>query len=322
MDQQEATSLYRRMVLIRQFEDKAAEMYALGKIGGFLHLYNGEEAVAVGALSALRPDDDLFTSYRDHGYALARGCDPRRVMAELFGKETGLCKGRGGSMHLADRSLHFWGGYAIVAGHIPLAAGMAFAHKHRKSDRLVCCVFGDGATNAGDFHEAMNMAKVWKLPVLFLCENNFYAMGTATQQASALTEMYQKACSYGIDSSRVDGMDVIAVKEAVHRATEMIRAGGGPVFVEALTYRFRGHSMADPESYRAKSEVEEWRKRDPLPRFAGWAREQGLMSEEEKTRIEGDVAQKIEDAVRFAEDSPPPPLDTLFDFVTAERSAR
>ncbi|HEY9765850.1 MAG TPA: pyruvate dehydrogenase (acetyl-transferring) E1 component subunit alpha [Chroococcales cyanobacterium] len=317
MDSQHAQALYHDMLLIRHFEDKAAEMYALGKIGGFLHLYSGEEAVAVGALAALRPDDDLFTSYRDHGYALARGCDPKAVMAELFGRETGLCKGRGGSMHLADASRHFWGGYAIVTGHLPLAAGMAFAHQHRKTDHLVLCVFGDGASNAGEFHETMNVAKVWSLPVLFLCENNLYAMGTSTREASAQSEMYKKGCSYGIESWQVDGMDVEAVEASIDKAAAFIRSGKGPIFVEALTYRFRGHSMADPELYRNKAEVEEWKKKDPIPNFLERCLAKGLFSKEDADRISSDVEQKVSEAVSFADESPEPPLSSLLNFVTA-----
>lgn len=306
-------SLFRQMLLIRRFEDKAAEMYAYGKIRGFLHLYTGEEAIAVGAQAAL-PDADLFVSYRDHGYALVRGILPREVMAELCGKATGICQGRGGSMHLADVNRHFWGGYAIVAGHIPLAVGMAFAHHLQGVDRPVLCVFGDGATNAGDFHEAMNMAKIWKLPIIFLCENNLYAMGTATRLASAQAEMYKKACSYNIQSWQVDGMDVLAVYDSIKEAANCLKREG-PVFVEAVTYRFRGHSMADPETYRDKAEVEVWKKRDPIVTFRRRLIDEGILTAEKADEIEAETQSIIEDAVRFADESPEPALDTLYQYV-------
>lgn len=306
-------ALLRQMLLIRQFEEKAAEMYAYGKIRGFLHLYTGEEAIAVGAQAAL-PDADLFVSYRDHGYALARGIPAREVMAELFGKATGICQGRGGSMHLADVNRHFWGGYAIVAGHIPLAAGMAFAHQLQGVDRPVICVFGDGATNAGDFHESLNMAKIWKLPIIFLCENNLYAMGTATRLASAQAEMYKKACSYSIQSWQVDGMDVLAVYDSIKEAANCLKREG-PVFVEAVTYRFRGHSMADPETYRDKAEVEVWKKRDPIVTLRRRLIDEGLLTAEKADGIEAEVDSIIEDAVRFADESPEPALDTLYQYV-------
>lgn len=307
---------YRQMVLIRRFEDKAAEMYALGKIGGFLHLYNGEEAVAVGAISVLRPEDHIFTHYRDHGHALARGMDPRRVMAELFGKVTGVSKGRGGSMHLADPALRFWGGYAIVGGHIPLACGMALAIQYRGADEVVLCIFGDGATNIGEFHEGLNIAALWKLPVIFLCENNLYGMGTHVRRAASTPEIYRRAEVYGIRSEQVDGMDVLAVREAMTRAMNYVRDGNGPYFLEALTYRFRGHSMADPELYRSKEEVEEWRRnRDPIARFSNYLTANGYATAEELAAIEQEVEAEVEEAVRFAEESPEPPLESVTEYV-------
>ncbi len=307
---------YRQMVLIRRFEDKAAEMYALGKIGGFLHLYNGEEAVAVGAISVLRPEDHIFAHYREHGHALARGMDPRRVMAELFGKVTGVSKGRGGSMHLADPALRFWGGYAIVGGHIPLACGMALAIQYRRADEVVLCIFGDGATNIGEFHEGLNIAALWKLPVIFLCENNFYGMGTHVRRAASTPEIYRRAEVYGIRSEQVDGMDVLAVREAMIRAMNYVRDGNGPYFLEALTYRFRGHSMADPELYRSKEEVEEWRRnRDPIARFSNYLTVNGYATAEELAAIEREVEAEVEEAVRFAEESPEPPLESVTEHV-------
>jgi pyruvate dehydrogenase E1 component alpha subunit len=307
---------YRQMVLIRRFEDKAAEMYTLGKIGGFLHLYNGEEAVAVGAISVLRPEDHIFTHYRDHGHALARGMDPRRVMAELFGKATGVSRGRGGSMHLADPSLRFWGGYAIVGGHIPLACGMALAVQYRGADEVVLCIFGDGATNIGEFHEGLNLAALWKLPVIFLCENNFYGMGTHVRRAASTPEIYRRAEVYGIRSEQVDGMDVLAVRDAMTRAMNHVRGGNGPYFIEALTYRFRGHSMADPELYRSREEVEEWRRqRDPIVRFSAYLTQNGYATADELAAIEQEVEAEVEEAVRFAEESPEPPLESVTEYV-------
>ncbi len=267
MDRTDLLHLYQQMLLIRRFEEKSAEMYALAKIAGFLHLYIGEEAVAVGAIAALRPDDYVISAYRDHGYCLARGSDPRRVMAELFGKATGLCKGKGGSMHLIDCEKRFMGGYAIVGGHIPLATGLAFATKYQQGDGLTVCFFGEGALPSGQAHEAFNLAALWKLPLVFICENNRYGMGTPVRRAVALyADITETARSYGIPAERVDGMDVLAMRSVMEQTVKRVRAGEGPVFIEALTYRFMGHSMADPSHghYRTKEEVEEHRTRDPL----------------------------------------------------------
>src|SRR5262245_27956400 len=261
-----ARKLLGDMLLIRRFEEKAAEAYALGKIGGFLHLYIGEEAVAVGATSAMRPDDYAVAAYREHGHCLAKGADPRRAMAELYGRIDGLCKGKGGSMHLFDKSVNFLGGHAIVGAHLPLATGAAFAIKYRGGDQVVACYFGDGAVPEGEFHEAMNLAALWKLPVIFICENNRYAMGTSLERALAETEIWKFGKSYNIPSEPVDGMDVLAVREVVARAVARARADGTPSLIEARTYRFRGHSMRDPAGavYRTKEEVEREKPRDPI----------------------------------------------------------
>ncbi len=306
------------MLLIRRFEERTAEMYALGKIGGFCHLYIGEEAVAVGAVDALRPDDYVFSAYRDHGHCLARGSDPKRVMAELFGRATGLCKGKGGSMHLVDAERRFMGGYAIVGGHLPLAAGVAFAVKYRGGDQVVLCFFGEGAVPSGACHEALNLAALWGLPVLFLCENNRYGMGTPVERAVALySDVAQNAAAYGIEAGRVDGMDVLAVRDAVGKAVEQVRARQRPYFLEAVTYRFLGHSMADPAHghYRTKVEVDEAKKRDPLLLLRTRMLGERLATEADIKRIEQEVAQIVREAVEFADASPVPPVTALEDDV-------
>jgi pyruvate dehydrogenase E1 component alpha subunit len=316
----ELMSMYRQMYLIRRFEERSAEQYAYGKIGGFLHLYIGEEAVAVGAIKALTPADHLVTHYRDHGYALAIGADPGPVMAELFGKETGTTKGRGGSMHLTHVDRHFWGGYAIVAGHLPIATGIGLALQYQELDAVCMCIFGDGATNAGAFHEALNMAAVWKLPVIFLCENNLYAMGTAYQYISAVPSMATKASAYAIQAETVDGQDVLAVYEASKRAVEWCKAGKGPYFLEAMTYRFRGHSMADPETYREKDEIERYRQRDPITAFQEQLIEAGVAERSEFEQIDREVEEQLEAAIFFADASPFPDPATLYDYVYADAS--
>jgi len=298
--------MYRQMVLIRRFEDHAAEAYAQAKIGGFLHLYIGEEAVAVGALNACREDDHLLGHYRDHGYALARGCDPKSCMAELFGREDGLCHGRGGSMHLADASRNFWGGYAIVGSHIPIGAGMAYAMQYRQRDQIVLDFFGDGATGNGIFHEGLNMAALWNLPIIFICENNLYGMGATLAEESPVNEMKIKAEGYTMPAVQCDGMDVLSVYAAIQQAAEHCRSGSGPFFVEALTYRFRGHSMADPELYRDKAEVQRWRAQDPIPRFGEFCVEHQVCSQKELAQINEEVEQQMLDVVAFADQSPWP----------------
>ncbi len=314
MDRAHLLTLYTQMLLIRRFEERCAEMYALGKIGGFCHLYIGEEAVAVGAVDVLRPDDYVFSAYRDHGHCLARGSDPRRVMAELFGRATGLCKGKGGSMHLIDVERRFMGGYAIVGGHLPLAAGVAFAVKYRGGDHVVLCFFGEGALPSGACHETLNLAALWGLPVLFLCENNRYGMGTPVERAVALyQDVSQSARAYGIEAARVDGMDVLAVREAVSTAIAHIRATSRPYFLEAVTYRFLGHSMADPSHghYRTKTEVDAAKTRDPLRVLKMRLLSERQACDDEFTCIEQDVATVVREAVAFADASPIPPEKEL-----------
>jgi len=310
-----------KMWLIRDFENAAAEWYARGQIAGFLHLYNGEEAVAVGAISALRPDDRLMSHYRDHGHALAKGSDPKRLMAELFGKRTGVVKGKGGSMHFYDAEHHMLGGYAIVGGHLPLAVGYAFAAQYRGEDWIMLCIFGDGATNIGYFHEALNFASLWKVPVLFLVENNLYGMGTAVERASAVTEIHRKAEAYAIPHKRIDGMDVLEVYREVRDAAERVRSGEGPGLLEAVTYRFRGHSMADPVLYRDKAEEEAWQRQDPIPRFEKFLLSQGMLTEAEAKEIRQRAQDAVKEAVAFARQSEDPPLEELYADVYAGETA-
>ena len=321
LENEDLLDLYRMMMLIREFEEHAAEQYARGRIAGFLHLYIGEEATGVGAVSVMEDRDHLITHYRDHGYALARGVTPAAAMAELFGKETGVVHGRGGSMHFSDVSKNFWGGYAIVGGHIPLASGLALASQYLEQDSVVVCVFGDGATNTGAFHEAANLASVWKLPVIFLVENNLYGMGTAVEYVSAVRDMSRKAIAYDITAARVDGQDVLAVREAMKAALEHCRSGNGPFLLEALTYRFRGHSMADPESYRSKEEVERFRKDDPIVVFRNKLISDGVATQEEFDQIDADALKEIEQAVEFAEESPVPDPSSIDEFIYADSGA-
>src|SRR5882762_1717258 len=301
------------MMLIRRFEEKAAEAYALGKIGGFLHLSIGEEAVAAGASSVLRPDDYAISTYREHGHCLAKGGDPRRAMAELFGRRDGLSKGKGGSMHLFDKSHNFLGGHAIVGAHLPLAAGAAFAIKYQGGDQVVVCYFGDGAVPEGEFHESMNLAALWKLPVIFLCENNRYAMGTSVERALAQTEIWKFGQTYGIPAERVDGMDVLAVREAVAGAVTRARQQKTPTLLEADTYRFRGHSMRDPAGavYRTKEEVEREKLRDPILLFREKIVSAGVLSEADVRAVEKDVNDRVDEAVAYADASPEPPGEWL-----------
>jgi pyruvate dehydrogenase E1 component alpha subunit len=313
IDSDLARRLLSQMALIRRFEEKAAEMYALGKIGGFLHLYIGQEAVAVGATSHVRLDDYAVSSYREHGHCLAKGSDPRNIMAELFGRRDGLSKGKGGSMHLFDKSVNFLGGHAIVGAHLPLATGAAFAIKYRGGDQVVLCYFGDGAVPEGEFHESMNLASLWKLPVIFICENNRYAMGTAIDRALAQTEIWRFAENYNMHGEAVDGMDVLAVREVIGRAVERARKDKTPALIEARTYRFRGHSMRDPAGavYRTREEVEREKQRDPIVLFSERCVKDGILADVDVKAIEKDVADLVDEAVAFAEASPEPPPEWL-----------
>jgi pyruvate dehydrogenase E1 component alpha subunit len=306
-----ALRLLQEMLRIRRFEEKTVELYSLGKIRGFLHLYIGEEAVAVGAMQALTPDDAIVATYREHGQALARGVPAGALMAELYGKANGCSRGRGGSMHFFDVSRRFYGGYAIVGGGLPIALGLALADQLQQQPRVTACFFGDGAVAEGEFHESLNLAALWQLPVLFLCENNLYAMGTALARHQSQTDIRRKADAYAVPAEAVDGMDVLAVEAAVRRAAEAVRGGGGPSLVEARTYRFRAHSMYDPELYRAKDEVERWKKRDPIPMFAAVLRNQGWLSETALAAMEQAVATEVESAVRVAEEGPWEPVADL-----------
>ena len=297
---------YEQMYLSREFEERCAEQYTKGHITGFLHQYSGQEAVAVGATAGLHEEDYILSAYREHAQAIVRGAEPRRVMAELFGKATGICKGKGGSMHLFDPSLNFMGGYAIVGGQFPIAVGLAFSARYRGEDRIAACFFGDGAVNQGTFHESLNWAQLWQLPVLFICENNFYGIGTEVHRSSALASIHKRTCGYDIPSEKVDGMDVIAVYRAVKHAAEKVRETGRPYFIEATTYRFRGHSMADPAKYRSAAEHDMWKNRDPLPSYAKRLITEGIATREGLDGIEAHCRTTVDDAVQFAEESPWP----------------
>jgi pyruvate dehydrogenase E1 component alpha subunit len=319
LNQQQVAEYYRMMLLIRRFEDRAAQAYMMGKVRGFLHLYSGEEAIAVGVMSVLKPQDYVVTHYRDHGQALARGMDAKVAMAELFGKATGSSQGKGGSMHLFDASINFMGGYAIVGGQFPLATGFALASAYKGTDQVTVCFFGDGALNEGEFHEAMNLASVWKLPVLFLLENNLYGMGTRVNRTYAGGhDIYKASKHYAMESGVVDGMDVLAVRDSVSDAVDYIRQGNGPFLLEAKTYRFQGHSMADPGEYRDKEEEAEWLTKDPISNMRRQMLEEDLLSEKEIQALESEVDQVLDEAVRFADESPFPEPAALFENVYVE----
>ena len=311
----------RRMLLIRRFEERCAELYSASRIRGFLHLYVGEEAVAVGVSAALDDEDNVVATYREHGHALVRGVGADVVMAEMFGRVEGCSHGRGGSMHLFDVGHHFYGGNAIVGGGLPIAAGLALADRMRGTDRITACFFGDGAMAEGEFHETINLAALWQLPLLFVCENNLYAMGTALDRSESATDLALKAAAYGVSSWGVDGMDVEAVEEATRRAALAIRAGDGPCFLEAHTYRFRAHSMYDPELYRDRSEVERWKERDPIAVIEARLRARGLLDDDAMASIEASVAAEIDAAVAFADAGSLEPVADLLRHVYAEEAS-
>lgn len=302
----ELLAMYRDMVRIREFEEACPALYSQRKMGGFLHLYSGQEAVGVGVAHAIHKSDYMIGAYREHGLILAKGSAPGPVMAELFGKVTGVSRGKGGSMHMFDPEVRFMGGYGIVGGHLPLAVGMAFALQYQEKDEVVVCLFGDGATNQGVFHEAMNMAALYQVPVVFVCENNMYGIGTAVTRASAVEQLYKKSCAYETPGIKVDGMDVLKVYEAVRQAAARARAGDGPTYIEALTYRFRGHSISDPGNYRSEQEKKLWKERDPIPNFGRWLVSEGKAKESELKKIDEEEKKLVEEAIRFAEESPEP----------------
>jgi pyruvate dehydrogenase E1 component alpha subunit len=306
-----ALFLLREMLRIRRFEEKAAEMYSLQKIRGFLHLYIGEEATGVGTMQAFTPDDAIVSTYRDHGHALARGIPATTLMAEMFGKAAGCSHGHGGSMHFFDAGRRFYGGYAIVGAGMPIAVGLGLADKLQSRQSLTACYFGDGAVAEGEFHESLNLAALWKLPVVFLCENNLYAMGTALVRHQAQTDISLKAGAYGLTSNAVDGMDILAVETSARQAADFVRTERKPFLLELRTYRFRAHSMSDPDLYRTKEEIAEWKKRDPITLYERQLKDWGLLSEADRAGIEAAVGDEIEDAVRFAEASPFEPVEEL-----------
>jgi len=311
LEREHALSLLREMLLIRRFEEKSAEVYTQGKIRGFLHLYIGEEAVAVGAMRAFTPDDAIVATYREHGQALARGIPAAAVMAEMYGKANGTSRGRGGSMHIFDASRRFYGGYAIVGGGLPIAVGLGLADRMQNRPSITACFFGEGAVAEGEFHESMNLAALWHLPIVFLCENNRYAMGTALVRSESQTDLHLKAQSYNIASGAIDGMDVLGVESAVREAADAVRRDREPRFLELRTYRFRAHSMADPDLYRTKAEVEEWKRRCPVESFAAMLRAEGLLSDAARKEMEASVAAEIAEAVAVAEAGPWEPVGDL-----------
>jgi pyruvate dehydrogenase E1 component alpha subunit len=321
LEREHGLELLRELLRIRRFEERAAELYSLAKIRGFLHLYIGEEAVAVGAMQALTPDDAIVATYREHGQALARGLPAASLMAEMFGKASGCSRGHGGSMHFFDVSRRFYGGYAIVGGGLPIAVGLALADAMQRRRRVTACFFGDGAVAEGEFHESLNLAALWRLPVLFLCENNLYAMGTPIVQELARTDISARAASYGIPAEAVDGMDVLAVEAAARRAAGAVRELGEPRFLELRTYRFRAHSMADPDLYRTKEEIERWKERDPLATFTRRLRSEGLLDDPALAALEAEVGRELDEAVAAAEAGPLEPVEDLTKDVVAAGAA-
>ena len=318
-DRDHAVHLLSEMIRIRRFEERCVELYSAAEIRGFVHLYIGEEAAAVGVMQALRPEDAVVATYRDHGHALARGISAASVMAEMFGRMEGCSRGRGGSMHLFDASHRFYGGNAIVGGGLPVAAGLALADRMQGRPQVTACFFGEGAVAEGEFHESLNLAALWQLPVLFCCENNLYAMGTALGRSEAQTDLALKAAAYEVPAWSVDAMDVVAVESAARRAAEEIRGGGGPVFLELRTYRFRAHSMYDPDRYRSKDEIEAWRERDPIPSFTERLRDSGMLDDADLDGLERSAATEIDDAVERARGGTLEPVEELTRFVYSER---
>src|SRR5438874_11104371 len=316
-DKETLLDLFRQMLLIRRFEERCAQVYSLGKIGGFCHLYIGQEAVGVGSISALRDDDYVVTSYREHGQAIAKGISPDAVMAELYGKATGCSHGKGGSMHLFDAKLNFLGGHAIVSGQIPLATGVAFASKYKETDQVTVCFFGEAAVNQGAFHESLNMAQLWKLPCIYICENNKYGMGTSLERAMSLHNISEKACAYELASELVDGMDVLAMRHVTQRAVKRAREQSAPTLIEARTYRFMGHSMSDPGKYRTRAEIEKYQERDPIKLFTATLIENDILTDKGIEEFEAEIKEEIEHALRFAEDSPEPEPEELYTNVYA-----
>ncbi len=318
MKKEQQLDLYYQMVLIRRVEERGAELYQAGKIGGFMHLYIGQEAVSTGLIAAREPRDRVITAYRDHGVALNCGIPADEVMAELLGKSTGMSKGKGGSMHMASVKKNMWGGHAIVGGHLPVAAGLALGDQYAKNDNVTICMFGDGATNIGYFHEALNLAKTWGLRVLWVCENNQYGMGTSVERASAVDEIRQKAEGYAMKNGEVNGMDVMKVYEAAKEAIDFVRKEGQPYFLEVDTYRFRGHSMGDPERYRKAEEVKKWQENDPIGIFNKYLLDHKIASRKALDEIETRVEDEVNKAVAFAETSPEPAMEDLFADIYAE----
>lgn len=318
LSKQDKIDILREMILMRKFEERAQEMYEARNIGGFLHLYIGQEAVASGFTHPIEPKDYIIGAYREHGQALARCAEPKRIMAELFGKRDGLSGGRGGSMHLFSRERRFLGGTAIVGAGLPIALGVGFGIKYREEGAVCLCFFGDGAINEGAFHESLNLASLWNLPILFICENNRYGMGTAVERASSVPNLFRRAQCYGIEVETVDGMDVLSVIELAERCVSRIRADSRPIFVEAITYRYRGHSIADPGHYRTRDEIELWRRRDPITVFSGILMSEGCISRDEMETMDSECARIVDDAVEFAKASAFPGPETLYDHVYAE----
>jgi len=312
LEPRELLAMYRDMVRIREFEESCPRLYSQGKMGGFLHLYSGQEAVGVGVSHAIHKQDYMISAYREHGLVIAKGAEPKAVMAELFGKATGVSRGKGGSMHMFDPELRFMGGWGIVGGHIPLSVGLGYSILYRQGDEVVVCLFGDGATNQGVFHEAMNMAALYRVPVVFICENNKYGIGTSVARASAVEELYKKSCAYETPGIKVDGMDVLAVYEAVRNASQRAREGEGPTYIEAITYRFRGHSISDPGTYRSEQEKKIWQERDPIPNFSAWLVSEGHADRKKIEDIDREEKELIEAAISFAEESPDPDSEELW----------